>query len=127
MAPPRDDEVQQAAGLAYHHDAGQHVGGRREHVIDGKQDLLGDKTDVVREIFQRVDRRSVDVGLARLAKTSVTGGQPESVEQAFQGCGSAVHRGGLHDLRGEPLRRAAALRRHVSVRGPAAATPRPVA
>jgi hypothetical protein len=55
MAAPGDHEVQQSAGVADHDDAGQHVSGRREDVIDGKQDLFGDETDVVREIFQRVD------------------------------------------------------------------------
>ena len=40
--------------------AGQHAVPAKEDVIEGNQDLLGDQPDVVREIFEGVDRGAVD-------------------------------------------------------------------
>src|SRR5438067_1752740 len=71
---------------------------RHHHLLRLEAELLGD-------LFERVDRRAVDVRLARLAETPVAHGDAEAFEQALERRRAAIHRRGLHDLGHEPAPR----------------------
>ena len=79
---------------------------------DDHERHIGVATEELRTPADAV-RGAVDVGLTRFAQPSVAHGHAIAFEHALQGRGTAVHRGGLHDLRHEPAPlRARGGRRH---------------
>ena len=81
MTPPDDDKVGDAVRQNDHSDGGQRAGFLQQHVIGGQHDLLGLEPKLVGDVFQRVDGRAVDVGLASFAQAAVMDVDAESVQQ----------------------------------------------
>ena len=98
---PDDDEVNQPRRQPRHDDGGQRVGLGEQQVVDRHHHLLGVEAQAGAQRLQRVDRRSVDGGLAGLAQAAVADADAEPLEQALQRRGPAVHRRGLNHLRRE--------------------------
>ena len=102
--PPQHDEVGRAVRQPRDRDRRhRHVVGHR-HVIDRREDLLRVEAELDGDLLERVDRRAVDVGLARLAEPAVAGGDAVAAQQRGEARRSAVHAGGLDDLGDEPAR-----------------------
>ena len=111
MAAPGEDKVDEAAGMADHHDAGEEAGFAQHHVIERHENLLGIQTEHQREIFERVDRRPIPIRPARLADPLVIDGDPETAEQRGEGGRSTIGRRDLNDLGNEK----AAIELHVKL------------
>jgi len=61
-------------------------------MIDRDQDLLRIQTQLDGNFLDRVQGRSVYLGLAGFAEPAVADRRSESVQQRFQRCRTAVHR-----------------------------------
>ena len=101
-ASPGDDEVVRAARKTHDDDRRQHVRSPVRDVIDRHEALRGRESELARHFLERVDRRPVDVGLARLAQPSVARRGCRDPRAGTSASRAAVHRRGLHDLGREP-------------------------
>ncbi len=82
-----------------HGHSGKRAGFVQQHVIDGQDDLLGIEAELNRDLFDRIDGRAVDVGLAGLAQAWVAGTDSEPLDQTLETRRPAIHRRRLHHLR----------------------------
>ncbi len=76
----------------------------KQQMVGRDQDLLGVEPGAARHLFERVDRRAVEIGLARLAQAPVARLDAATPEEAGQGRGATVHRRRLDDLGREEAR-----------------------
>ena len=95
---PDHHEMRAAAGMANDDQRGQRSCVGLEQMLRGQHHLLRVDTELIGDCLDRVDRRTIDVGLAGFAQPSIADRNAESFQQAFQRCGSAVHRRDLDDL-----------------------------
>jgi hypothetical protein len=70
-------------------------------VIHGHHGLFGLETQLYGDIFDGIDRRAIDVGLAGLSEAPIMRRDTKALKQAFEGGRTTVHRGGLHNFRRE--------------------------
>ena len=70
-ALPQGDEVWPPAGRQRDDDGRKSVRLREEDMVQREHHLLGVEAELVRELLQRVDRGTIDVGLARLAQDAI--------------------------------------------------------
>jgi hypothetical protein len=87
-----------AAGMADDDQRGQRGCVGLEQMLHGQHHLLRVDTELIGDSLDGVDRRTIDIGLAGFAQPSITDWNAETFQQAFQRCGSAVHRRDLDDL-----------------------------
>ncbi len=100
---PNHDEVGIAVGQAEDGDGGQVPRAREQHVVSRHENLLGRQAKVGRKLLESLDSRAIDVRLAGFTEPPVAHGNAVALEKGLQGCRTAVHCRGLHDLRDEPL------------------------
>ena len=96
---PADDKVGYAAGVTGDDNGRQVLRKVERQVIARQKNLLRLQSQLHRQIFQRVDRCAINVGLAGLAQTSIADLHAKPIEQGGESRGPAVHARCLNDFR----------------------------
>ena len=104
MSTPRDDEVRAAVCASDHRDRRERRRFGQEDMVEGYKNLVGIQAELFSDHFERVDRGSVDIGLAGLAQTAVVHVDAMAFEQGLEARRPAIHLRRLHDFRHEEPR-----------------------
>ena len=99
MTAPHDHEVRHAVRQDHDRDGRQCASCIEKHVIGRQHDLLGLESQLIGDVFERVDGSAIDVGLAGLAQAAIVDTNAEAFQQTFEGGRTAVQVGALDDFR----------------------------
>ena len=97
MAPDHH-KMREASGEPHNGDGGQGIGGERQELIRRHHDLLRFQSQPTGSFLDRIDRSTIDIGVAGFAQAFIARADAESSQETAEAGGPAVHRRRLDDF-----------------------------